>query len=219
MAETHRTVIRVKDTTGKANSIIIKIAGAGLFSTLSLLVSLLTTSVIPRFGWGLAWFDPVSVIWILAFFVFGYESGIITSVVGMFLLFPFDPFAPFGPIFKFTATIPLIIVPFIIEKIRKHPITSDYTLKFRNLGFNWLVALLVRLILMIPLNIIAIATIFSDWKIWDTHTLGFIGLNSLGGWMAIVITVIFSNIIQSISDYLVPIALIKPIQAATPLTW
>ena len=83
MAETqeHHTspTTRVKDTTGKVNSIVIIVSGAGMFSAISLLVSLLTTELIPRFGWGLAWFDPVSVIWILSFFVFGYEAGIITS--------------------------------------------------------------------------------------------------------------------------------------------
>jgi len=219
MSEPPTAPTRVKDTTGRANSIIIKIAGAGMFSTMSLLVSLLTTEIIPRFGWGLAWFDPVSVIWILSFFVFGYETGIITSVVGMFLLFPFDPFAPFGPLFKFAATIPLIIVPYVIEKIRKHPISSEHTLKIKNLGFNWIFSLLVRIGLMVPLNILAILTIYSNYKMWDWHTLSFLGLNSVGGWTAIIITVIFANVLQSISDYLVPIILIKPIQVATPLTW
>ena len=223
MAETqeaHTTpTTRVKNTTGKMNSIVIIVSGAGMFSAISLLVSLLTTEIIPRFGWGLAWFDPVSVIWILSFFVFGYEAGIITSVVGTLLLFPFDPFAPFGPLFKFAATIPLIVVPYVIEKIRKHPISSEHTIKLKNLGYNWIFAVIIRLVLMVPLNIIAILTVFSSAKVLDWHTLDFLGLSSIGGWTAVVITVVFANLLQSVSDYLVPIALIKPIQAATPLTW
>ncbi len=209
---------RVENSTDekKKYSLVIKITGGAIFSAISLVLSLLTTEFLPRFAWGLAWFDPVSVIWVLSFFVFGYEAGIITSVVGMVLLFPFDPFAPFGPIFKFTATIPLIVVPYIIEKIRKHPINNENSLKPKNLLVNWVFSLIVRLLLMIPLNILAILTIYSSYELWNTSTLDFIGLNSVDGWIAIVITVIFANLIQSVSDYLIPSALIKPIQLAIP---
>ena len=217
MTETPINSTRVKDTTGLVTSIVIKVAGAGMFSGISLLLSFVSTRFIPRFGWGLAWFDPVSVIWILAYFVFGYETGILTSVVGMFLLFPFDPYAPIGPVFKFAATIPLILTPLIIDKIRKNPITSENTLKMKHLGINWLISLAIRLVIMIPMNVLAIIFMFPG--VVTDHSLSFLGMNSVGGWLAIVITVIFSNLLQSIFDYLVPIMLIKPIQIATPLLW
>ncbi|MBN2154589.1 MAG: ECF transporter S component [Candidatus Lokiarchaeota archaeon] len=215
---TSKPETRVEDTTNqkKKYSLVIKISGGAIFSAISLVISLLTTEFLPRFAWGLAWFDPVSVIWILSFFVFGYEAGILTSVIGMFLLFPFDPFAPFGPIFKFTATIPLIIVPYIIEKIRKHPINNTTSLKTKYLAFNWIFSVIIRLVLMVPLNVIAMLTIYSDFQLWNTHTLAFLWLDSIDGWTAIVITVIFANVLQSIFDYVIPSAIIKPIQLGIP---
>ncbi len=222
MVELH-TNDRVENTsnTRRKLSLTIKITGAAIFSAISLVVSLLTTEILPRFAWGLAWFDPVSVIWILSYFAFGYEAGLITCGVGMLLLFPFDPFAPFGPIFKFVATVPLVIIPYVIERIRKHPINSENTLKPKNLVLNWVFSVIVRLILMIPFNVITILTVYSDYQLWNSSTLSFIGLDSIGGWTAIILTVIFANIIQSISDYLIPSAIIKPLQIGIPnlISW
>ena len=222
MEERHSSS-RITNTSGDRNSIplTVKIAGAAVFSAMSLVISLLTTEVLPRFAWGLAWFDPVSVIWILSFFVFGYEAGLITSVVGMFLLFPFDGFSPWGPLFKFLATVPLIFIPLIMQKLRKQEINNESILNTRNLILNWVVSVVFRVVIMIPVNIIAILTIVPNlWGInlWegDAANLGFLGIESINGWTAIIITVLFVNVLQSVSDYLVPYMLIKPIQIGIP---
>jgi riboflavin transporter FmnP len=50
----------------------IQIAGAAIFGALSVVISALTTPIIPRIpGWGMAIFDPVSIIWIICFLIFG----------------------------------------------------------------------------------------------------------------------------------------------------
>ena len=66
---------RVVETTDSKNSLSIEIAGAAIFGALSLVLSALTTAVLPRFVWGMAYFDPVSLIWIMIHARFGKESG------------------------------------------------------------------------------------------------------------------------------------------------
>ena len=193
--------------------ITLKIAGAGIFAALSLVLSITTTNILPRVQWGLALFDPVSVIWILAFFIFGYEAGILTSIAGMFLLFPFDPYAYYlGPIMKFTATIPLIIMPLIINFIRRKPRNSDYIFNNKTLIISWISGTAVRVIIMIFYNIIIINLMFGGEEFASAVSLEFLGFTGVTGWTAIVWTVAVINILQSIWDYLIPLILIKPIK-------
>ncbi len=192
-------------------TITLKIAGAGIFAALSLVLSALSL-VLPRVQWGLALFDPVSVIWILAFFVFGYEAGILTSIVGMFLLIPFDPFGYIGPVMKFTATVPLIIIPLIINFIRRRPRNSDYILNNKTLVINWVSGTIVRVVVMVIFNIIIINLMFGGDEFASAVSLEFLGFTGVTGWTAIVWTVAVINILQSIWDYLIPLILIKPIK-------
>jgi riboflavin transporter FmnP len=193
--------------------ITLKIAGAGIFAALSLVLSITTTEFLPRVQWGLALFDPVSVIWILAFFIFGYEAGILTSIAGMFLLFPFDPYASYlGPIMKFTATVPLIIIPLIINFIRRKPRNSDYIFNNKTLIISWISGTAVRVIVMVFYNIIIINLMFGGDEFASAVSLEFLGFTGITGWTAIVWTVAVINILQSIWDYLIPLILIKPIK-------
>ncbi len=196
----------------KRNSpLTLKIAGAGIFAALSLIVSLLTTKYLPRVQWGLALFDPVSIIWIAAFFIFGYETGIITSVLGMFLLMPFDDWTPWGPIMKFTATIPLIIIPLLLNLIKKKPLASEMVLENKKITFNWILAVVVRLIVMVIFNIVIINMLFGGDAFALYQDLGFMGLPGITGWNAVIGTVIVINALQSVWDYLLSVALVKAV--------
>lgn len=214
MAESSSST-RVKDTTTqmKTQSIIIKIVGGAIFGAISLVISLLTDGLLPEVPWGLQWFDPVSIIWILSFFIFGYEAGLLTSTIGMVLLFITDEYAAYlGPLFKFLATVPLIVVPLIMEKLRKHPLTSEHSLNLKNLISNWIVAVVVRLVIMVGFNLFAVLVLFPEFSgILSVYSFG-----SLSGMWAFIITVVLINFLQSISDYLIPSALVKPIQAGIP---
>jgi riboflavin transporter FmnP len=188
--------------------------GGSIFAAISLVISLLTDGYLPEVPWGLQWFDPVSIIWILSFFIFGYEAGILTSTVGMVLLFITDEYAAYlGPLFKFLATVPLIVVPLIIEKLRKHPLTSEHSLNLKNLVFNWIIAVVVRLVIMMGFNLFAVLVLFADDFSGLISSLSF---GSLSGLAAFLILVVLINFLQSISDYLIPSALVKPIQAGIP---
>jgi hypothetical protein len=203
----------------KKYSIVIKITGGAIFAALSLAVAVVAKPLVDslRTPWGMAWWDPVSVIWILSFFVFGYEAGTITSVIGMILLFVTDPTAGwFGPVFKFIATFPLIIVPLIVNKIRKKPLNSETALKPINLAINWGFSVIIRDIIMVGCNIFAIYVFFGGPSFFDAVPWGFLGLEEINIWLAFIVYVICLNTLQSISDYLIPYALTKPLQVTIP---
>ena len=201
------------------HSFIIKITGGAIFAALSLAIAVLSKPLVDslRTPWGAAWWDPVSVIWILSFFVFGYEAGILTSVIGSILLFIVDPTAGwFGPIFKLIATLPLIVVPYLLMKIRKKPLNSEFALKPKTLIINLLFSILVRVIIMVGANIFAIYVFFGGPSFFVAVPWDFLGLGSINIWLAFATSVIFFNTLQSISDYLIPYALIKPLQVGIP---
>jgi len=195
----------------KVTNISLKVASAAIFSALSMVVSIFTTEILPRVQWGLALFDPVSIIWILAFFVFGYEVGLLTSIIGMLLLMPFDPWVPLGPLMKFAATIPLIIIPLIVNYIRKKSLKSKDALKVTTLIINWVIAVVFRVIIMVVFNVIVINLMFGGDIFANAQTLAFIGLPGIDGWSAVIATVIILNIIQSIWDYIIPYIIVKTI--------
>ncbi|MHA1340932.1 MAG: hypothetical protein ACTSRZ_13330 [Promethearchaeota archaeon] len=194
------------------------VASSAIFSGLSLALSQLAP-ILPRIQWGLALFDPVSIIWIMAFFLFGFEAGILTSLIGMLLLMPFDAFAPLGPIMKFSATLPLILVPSLIVKIKSRKIESNEILKTRQSIFYWLISVAIRAVIMTIFNIVAINLMFGGDDFANTIDLSFLGIPSITGWMAIVITVVFVNSLQSIWDYWIPYGLIVIFKKYRSLPW
>ncbi len=141
-----------------------KITAASIFGAISL-VSAFSAAYIPRLpGWGFALFDPVSIIWIVAFLIFGITVGITTSLLGTLGLMYFDP-TGIGPFMKLIATLPMMLIPWIFFKYyssKTEDISSDYILKFKIYTISMIFALIVRLALMIPLNLIIVPLFFSD---------------------------------------------------------
>jgi hypothetical protein len=87
-----------------------QVVTAGILASLSIAVAP-TASMIARIaGWGIALFDPVSLFWIAAFLIGGRSVGIISMSAGTLGLFLYDP-TGIGPVFKFFATLPMILVP------------------------------------------------------------------------------------------------------------
>ena len=163
----------------------LKIVGAAIFGALSIALSF-TASWIPRHPIGFAYFDPVSIIWVLCFQLFGPLAGILCSIIGMLGLMPFDPFAPMGPFLKFAATIPMIIGPTLILKLHKN---GSKNLKDpKKYAIAGVLSILIRLGLMIPLNIL----------VYPYYTGSFEGV---GGW---VLFAFVFNILQGVWDLLIP---------------
>ncbi len=69
----------------------IDIAASAIFGAVSLVLSSYVVPTMPRVaGWGMAFFDPVSLIWIVAFLIFGIRAGVFTTIIGTFGLMIWD---------------------------------------------------------------------------------------------------------------------------------
>ena len=184
----------------KRTLLTLQIAGGAIFGALSIVVSAITTPIIPRFpGWGMAIFDPVSIIWMICFLIFGPVAGILCCLIGSFGLLLFDP-TGIGPLFKLMATIPLVIVPTIILRLykRKEGELNSPKLKTpKNYAFTGIIALVVRIAIMIIANLIFF-TFFANLFEW-AETPG-----TTEAWMFIIIFAIIVNAYQGVLDLIIP---------------
>ncbi|TXT57713.1 MAG: conserved membrane protein of unknown function [Candidatus Thorarchaeota archaeon] len=168
-----------------------RVAAAGILAALSIAIAPVA-EFIPRIpGWGIALFDPVSIIWIIAFLIGGFWIGIVTTLAGTMGLFLYDP-TGIGPFFKIVATLPMIVIPYLGLKLRRQADSGSNLASPRKYTVLMLVALLVRLSLMVPLNII-IVPLFFDWGIEQ-----------------IVQYTVILNVLQSLWDALVPYLVVYP---------
>ena len=178
-------------TTHKNKSVIL--AGTAIFGALSIIISFEAT-FIPRIpGWGIALFDPISIIWIACFLVFGVEAGIFCSIIGAIGLMYFDPTAPLGPFMKFVATIWHIIIPIVILKIMRKEVSGKHLESLKIYVPAELLAAAVRTAVMIPLNLILVPLFFGPMDV-----------------TFIITFTIIINITTAIADIIVPWIIIMP---------
>ncbi len=181
-------------TLTKKSQLTIQIVGGAIFGALSLVFSLYVVPYLPRTPEGFAYFDPVSIIWVTSFLIFGPLAGILSCVIGMVVLFPFDPFTPIGPLMKFSATFSLIIIPILLLYLFKRQAGERMSQKLKKPKIYIIygaLGVLVRIIVMIILNIIVY--------------LAFYGPAGLEYW---IILVILLNALTSLWDLLVPYLLV-----------
>ncbi len=163
-----------------------RIAIGAILGALSIALSV-TASFIPRIpGWGIAIFDPVSLIWIIAFLVGGIEIGMVTTYAGFFGLFLFDP-TGVGPIFKFLATVPMILVPWVAMNFSSKQLDGTYLASPRTFSKYMVIAYCIRLGIMIPLNLLVVPLLF--------------GINDV---TFIVMYTLILNTLQSFWDAVIP---------------
>jgi riboflavin transporter FmnP len=181
----------------------IDIAGAAIFGALSIVVSQLTTASLPRMQWGIAFFDPVSLIWIAAFLIFGYRAGVLTCLIGMLGLMPFDPTPLVGPVMKFVATIGLVVIPWAYAKFAtKQTPSGDNLSQLRIFVPGMTLAWIVRIILMIGLNYFYIVYV---WQVpIQFLSLEWLGHAEITGFMAIAVTIFLLNTLQTLFDAIIP---------------
>jgi hypothetical protein len=172
-----------------------QIVTASVLASLSIAIAP-TASVLARVaGWGIALFDPVSLFWIAAFLVGGRRVGIVSMSAGTVGLFLYDPTA-IGPIFKFLATLPMILVPSIgVQKLRSE--VGGGALSKPKFYFSLMIlAFVVRLAVMIPTNFLYWGMILPTL---DAATIVYI-----------LVVVLSINSVQSIGDALIPYLIIHP---------
>ncbi|MHA1562377.1 MAG: hypothetical protein ACTSPA_09660 [Promethearchaeota archaeon] len=162
-------------------TITIEIVGAAIFSALSIVLSVFLPPF--RLAWGIAYFDPVSIIWITSFLIFGFRAGILTSIIGTVGLILVDPYlAYFGPFMKFLSTIWFVLIPYLYIRLIKKSIFSGKELKkLSNYIPSMLISWLVRCILMSILNYLIITYMF-EMQV----DLGWLGFSELTGNLAIL---------------------------------
>ncbi|MFX1311737.1 MAG: hypothetical protein ACFFHD_03860 [Promethearchaeota archaeon] len=188
----------------------LEIAGAAIFSALSIVISLYITPIIPRIpGWQIAIVDPISIIWITCLLIFGVRAGLLCTVIGSVGLIISDPSGWVGPFMKFSATLSLIIVPIILLKLYKEDESERKSLKLKN-PRNYIIygvlGIILRIGVMIGLNILIFLTIWSDYLAFTN--LKFLGLPAVTGWTALIIGAILINAWQSVLDLLIPYLLV-----------
>ncbi len=173
----------VESVRSKKTTLLIQIAGAAIFAAVSIAISPIV-AIIPRLpGWGFAFFDPTSLPWIFSFLIFGPIAGILSTSIGSLGLVLWDP-TGIGPLYKFLATIPLIIIPTIFLRLYKQGNGEKRSNKLMN-PLNYVIygilALVVRIVLMLLIN------------------------GAMFGFSAYVITfVLLLNSIQTAFDLIVP---------------
>ena len=168
-----------------------KLACTGVFAALSIAMSPIAF-MLPRVGWGQAIIDPVSLPWMFCFFLFGLSSGVMCAIIGALALFFFDPTAiPFlGPLWKFLATLPLMIVPYVLQRSFKRERREFAT--FRSYALASIPAIVVRGAMMPPLVLLYFSLFFGSW--WEFH----------GGLVVVAATIAALNALQSVVDVGVP---------------
>jgi hypothetical protein len=141
-------------------------------------------------GWGIALFDPVSIFWIISFLLGGYWVGILCTFAGTVGLFLYDPTA-IGPIFKLLATLPMILVPWIGVKKLESGKAGKALSRPKFYAMLMGLAFLLRLVLMIPANLI-----------YRAVALPFLTVEYM------VVYAIILNAFQSLWDALVPFIIV-----------
>jgi len=205
--KTEEQISEEKETqTSKSSQLVLQIAGAALFGALSIVISAFTTPILPRVpGWFIAIIDPVSIIWVTCFLIFGARSGLLCCVLGTFGLMPFDPSAPVGPLMKLAATVALIIVPIMFLKLYKteEGVRKSQKLKeIKNFVIYGVLGTLLRIVVMTLLNILVLLTVFSVFL--DQTSLAFLGLPEVTGLTAVIIGAPLINAWQSGLDLIIP---------------
>jgi hypothetical protein len=181
---THESEMELTETSDSSINVI-KVATAAIFAAVSLVITPVV-SFIPRYAWGIAYFDPVSIFWIIAFLIGGIQVGLTCTIAGTIGLFLFDP-TGIGPMFKFLATIPMIVVPWLGSQILGKEEGGEF-LSQRNKYFSLMaLAYFPRLLFMIPMNLILVPLFFPEYGFFEI----------------LIITILF-NALQSLFDALIP---------------
>jgi hypothetical protein len=173
LTETSQSAERVK-----------KVAAAAILASLSIAVSPVA-SMVPRVPlFGIAVFDPISLFWVIAFLVGGIWVGSVSMLAGVIMLNFFDPYPIIGPLLKFLATAPMILLPWLAvrgaDREGKGGILSRVPLLGNGIeegtkggsmlsggylyGVLMFLAFLVRLAVMVPVNLTVVPIL---WGVGD----------------------------------------------------
>lgn len=110
--------------------------------------------------WGM-WIDIVAIPWILAFFLFKGRAALSVSIVGSIIITLAAPSSWLGAIMKFFATLPMFLIPWVFQRLYKLHL-KDFK-KLRIITFCLVIAVIIRGIMMIPMNYYFAIPIWTGW--------------------------------------------------------
>ncbi|MFX0029048.1 MAG: hypothetical protein ACFE8B_07555 [Candidatus Hermodarchaeota archaeon] len=189
----------------KSTQLTMHIAGGAVFGGLSAVVSFVLSPIINASripGWEIAMFDPTSWVWVICFLIFGVYAGLLCCATGSIGLLLIDPSGWVGPLFKFCATVPLILIPYFIFKLKE----SQKLKNPKNYVVSGLVSTAVRMVIMLGLNLLFFVTIWSEF--FEFMDLDIIGLGNITGLSAVLIFNPIINFYTSVLDLAVPYFLV-----------
>ncbi len=183
-----------------------ELAASTILGTLSILFVLLPDVRLP---WGMAALDFIAVPWVIAFLLLGLKAGFLTSVIGTLGIFFFSEEAvPFiGATMKFSASIPLIIIPAVIFNLSRFRLHNETVRMKKIYVFSMGIAIVVRCFvtmflnyywaipLMFGLNPIDVPASF-NWFFWGSpmnpHPLTYyvLGISLWNTWQGIIDVVV-----------------------------
>lgn len=120
---------------------------AGLFGAISIVFQIVHIGLPSPIG---MWIDLVGVSWLLAYFLKGFRTALLTAVLATIVIALVAPTGPLGAFMKFMATVPMFLIPALALYMVKQ---KKYLKDIRFAGFTLLPALLVRLFIVLPLNV------------------------------------------------------------------
>lgn len=177
------------------------VAAAAIFGAVSFVLAAASAPYLPRMpGWGIAFVDPVSIVWVISFLVFGVYTGLLCSIIGTLGLLFFDPTTPLGPIMKLIATLPIILSLNYGLTLYRGVEHSGSSLKSLRIYIP-LSALgtAIRVVVMIGVNVLLFLTLFDI-----SHMAFSVGMINLSAWNAVIMVAALINVEQSIWDCAIP---------------
>lgn len=139
--------------------------------------------------WGM-WVDLVAIPWIVAYFLYGEKPALTVSLVGVIIITLFAPSTWLGAIMKWLATMPMVLVPVMVQKTKK--------LKLKDFRKPLLlvpaiaVAIVLRGGIVIPVNYYFAIPIWTGWS--TAKAMAFVpwwaifGINAIQGVLEVLIS-------------------------------
>jgi riboflavin transporter FmnP len=111
--------------------------------------------------WGM-WIDIVAIPWMLAFFLYRGKAAFFVSIVGAIIISLFDYSSWLGASMKFLSTMPMWLIPWYFQKSYKLHL-KDFK-KLRIIIFCLILSIIIRGIIVIPLNYYFALPIWTGWS-------------------------------------------------------
>ncbi|MEA2070700.1 MAG: hypothetical protein U9O98_05355 [Asgard group archaeon] len=209
--EEHKQKEEMQEFKGK--TLLIELAGGAILGGLSIILAVLVNPYMPTLpGLGIKFFDLIAIPMVFAFIVFGLKAGLLSTVIGCLgiLILP-EYMSWLGMIAKFTATLPMIIIPWLLfqmtaflKKLFKNMASFEESSKNLQRYYPYFMgcAILVRVLFMFLLNLFVFIPLYSGYTVTvftETRLALLYGL-----------TYALWNIVQGFGDAYIPYLLAYP---------